>query len=170
MSACDQWRIAYAKQGLADLNAREHLLALPGVPECQSLHFLQMACEKICKAYLCGQGVNPETLRCSHAYISGPLPIIARQQFLRLGGNGGKYPQEVVPALRKLAKKIELLAPAVNPGGSVPANCEYPWKGPSGAVHAPCEHNFQLDMLHDKAGRYLLKALYTAAQDLSARH
>lgn len=170
MSNYDHWRIAYAKQGLADLKARERLLAMPGMPQCQSLHFLQMACEKICKAHLCGQGVNPDTLRCSHAYISGPLPIIACQQFARISGSRGTHPHAVMPALRTLASKIELLAPAVNQGGSVPANCEYPWKGPGGVVHAPCDHNFQMDLLYGRAGLILLKMLYTAAQDLIARY
>ncbi len=170
MTNYDQWRIAYAKQGLADLKASEQLSVSSDMPRCQSLHFLQMACEKICKAYLCGQGEKPETLHRSHAYISGPLPVIAGQQFARISGSGGTHPHAVMPELRALARKIELLAPAVNHGGSVPANCEYPWKGPDGLVHAPCDHNFQMDLLYGRAGRILLKALYTAAQDLTARH
>ena len=122
------------------------------------------------KAHLCGQGVDPETLRQSHAYISGPLPVIIGQQFVRISGSRGTYPHGVMPALRKLASKIELLAPAVTQGGTVPANCEYPWKGPGGLVHAPCDHNFQMDLLHGRAGLILLKALYTAAQDIIASH
>jgi hypothetical protein len=68
MNLQDQWRIAFAKQALADLLAREKLLYYREVPQCQQLHFLQMACEKLCKAYLCGHGADPQTLR-SHAYI-----------------------------------------------------------------------------------------------------
>jgi hypothetical protein len=44
-----EWRVAYAKQALADLLARERLLEHSDVPECHQLHFLQMACEKLCK-------------------------------------------------------------------------------------------------------------------------
>jgi len=72
MISYEEWRIAYAKQALADLLARERLLQHADVPDCQQLHFLQMACEKLCKAYLCGQGVDPETLRGSHAYNQRP--------------------------------------------------------------------------------------------------
>jgi hypothetical protein len=165
MIAYDQWRIAYAKQALADLDAREKLLQHPNLPDCQQLHFLQMACEKLCKAYLCGQGVDPEMLRGSHAYISGPLPIIARQQFA-LEGRNNRDRTWVIRALRGLARKIELLAPAVNDAGRQPANCEYPWVGPGNSVIAPVEYKFGLDLLYEKAGRHLLKVLYSASQDL----
>ena len=167
MISYDQWRVAYAKQALADLSAREQLLEDPDLPDCQQLHFLQMACEKLCKAYLCGQGVDPETLRGSHAYISGPLPIIARQQFAQESRKLQSGQPWVIQAIRILARKIELLAPAVNDAGRQPANCEYPWAGPDGAVCVPAEHNFALDLLHEKAGRHLLKVLYTATEELT---
>lgn len=167
MISYDQWRVAYAKQAIADLRTREKLLEHPDLPDCQQLHFLQMACEKLCKAYLCGQGVDPETLRSSHAYISGPLPIIARQQFAQEARKVQTDRTWVIQALRALPRKIELLAPAVHDGGRQPANCEYPWVGPDAAVRVPCEHNFGLDLLHEKAGRHLLKILYTAAEELA---
>lgn len=69
-------------------------------------------------------------------------------------------------AIRKLARKIELLAPAVRAGGAVPANCEYPWVGPDGNVRGPAEYNFQFELLYETAGRHLLKALETALDDL----
>lgn len=166
MISYHDWRIAYSKQALADLRAREALLKHRDLPDCQQLHFLQMACEKLCKAYLCGQGVDPETLRSSHAYISGPLPIIARQQFTQESRKVHTDRTWVIQAIRALARKIEVLAPAVNDAGRHPANCEYPWVGPTGAVCVPAEHNFALDLLHEKAGRHLLKVLYTAAEEL----
>jgi hypothetical protein len=126
-----------------------------------------MACEKLCKAYLCGQGVDPETLRSSHAYISGPLPIIARQQFAQQARKVYSDRTWVIESLRVLARKIELLSPAVNQAGTHPANCEYPWAGPDGLIRVPAEHNFGLDLLHEKAGRHLLKVLYTAAEELT---
>jgi hypothetical protein len=154
----DDWRRGYAKQALADLRAREALLDRPELPDCQQLHFLQMACEKLCKAYLCGLGVDPQSLQTSHAYITAQLPAIARQQFV---------PGWVTQAIRVLARKIELLAPAVSDAGRQPANCEYPWVGPDGSVRVPCEHNFGLNLLYDKVGRHLLKVIYTAVADLT---
>ena len=167
MSSYGDWRVGYAKQALADLRAREKLLEHPELPPCQQLHFLQMACEKVCKAYLCGQGVNPETLRGSHAYISRPLPIIARQQFAVETGKTLASRAWVIKAIRVLARKIELLAPAVDDAGRQPANCEYPWETPDGRVRAPCEHNFGIDLLYEKAGRHLLKVIYSAADELT---
>ena len=169
MISYDEWRVAFAKQALADLRAREKLLEHPGLPDCQQLHFLQMACEKLCKAHLCGQGVDPEALRSSHAYISGILPIIARQQFAQEARKVHADRTWVIQALRALARKIELLAPAVNDGGRQPANCEYPWAGPDGVVRVPADHNFELDLLHEKAGRHLLKVVYTGAEELARR-
>jgi len=166
MADYSDWRVGYARQARADLLAREKLLQTPELPPCQQLHFLQMACEKICKAFLCGQGVNPETLRSSHAYISGPLPVIARQYFARrirksMGSKGW-----VLAAIAALARRIERLAPAVDEGGRHPANCEYPWIGSDGAVVAPADHNFGIDILYEPAGRQLLAIVYLAAEDL----
>lgn len=126
-----------------------------------------MACEKLCKAHLCGQGEDPAFLRASHAHVSRTLPIIFRQHIAREAGKD--VPRAwVVQAVRVLARKIELLAPAVNDGGRHPANCEYPWAGPDGSVRAPCDHNFELDLLYARAGRKLMKVLYAAVEELAA--
>ncbi|CAA9380026.1 MAG: hypothetical protein AVDCRST_MAG64-584 [uncultured Phycisphaerae bacterium] len=162
----DEWRVAYAKQAKADLASREKLLAHADLPESQQLHFLQMACEKICKAYLCGRNTDPAALQTSHAYVATTLPIIARQQFALRSGHSPKSHSWMIGAVRKLARKIELLAPAVKGGGTYPANCEYPWVASDGTVKVPAEHNFELDLLHEAAGRHLLKVLYSAVDDL----
>jgi hypothetical protein len=166
MASHIDWRIAYAKQAKADLRAREKLLEHPDLPDCQQLHFLQMACEKICKAYLCGQGTDPRMLQGSHAYIATVLPVILRQQFAVQSRHVQKDRSWVIGAIRKLARKIELLAPAVRGGGTHPANCEYPWVGADGALRVPAEYNFQIDLLYEEAGRHLIKALYAAAEEL----
>jgi hypothetical protein len=160
------WRIAYAIQAKADLRARE-FLAQSDLPECQQLHFLQMACEKICKAHLCGTGTNPEHLQKSHAYISGALPVIARTQFAANGKNNPSDKSWVIGAVRVLAQKIEDLAPAVHHQGTVPANCEYPWLDANGKVIVPVQHKFGINLLKDKAGRTLLSILHKAADDLA---
>ena len=163
MATLDDWRIAYAKQGQADLLAREQLLENPTLPQCQHLHFLQMACEKICKAYLCGQGSDPDDLRRSHGYISGPLPTIARQMFARTPNADRSW---VLRAIRDLARRIELLAPTVDQAGTHPANCEYPWKLSDSSVAVPAEHNFRINLAREPAGRHLLKVLQVAAEEL----
>ncbi|MEO6434527.1 MAG: hypothetical protein ABIP55_02045 [Tepidisphaeraceae bacterium] len=166
MSSYAEWRIAYAKQAKADLQARERLLEHADLPDCQQLHFLQMACEKICKAYLCGQGIDLRALQSSHAYVAISLPLIARQQFARQSQQIQASRSWVIAAIRVLARKIELLAPAVRDGGAQPSNCEYPWESATGTVIAPVDHNFQLNLLYEAAGRHLIKVLYTACDDL----
>src|SRR4051794_16849191 len=99
---------------MADLAARERLLLPPALPECQHLHFLQMACEKICKAYQCGQGIDPAQLRRSHAHIALTLPLIAREHLARAAGQVRRDRSWMVHAIRELARRIELLSPAVD--------------------------------------------------------
>jgi hypothetical protein len=48
----DNWGKAFAKQALADFEAWNELQGNTAIPSCQKLHFLQMACENLCKAHL----------------------------------------------------------------------------------------------------------------------
>jgi hypothetical protein len=160
-----QWRVAYARQALSDLDAREKL-DVAGLPHCHHLHYLQMACEKICKAYLCGRGVDPALLRKGHGFVAGPLPIIVREQ---IAEDSKKLQRStwLIISVTKLCKQIELLAPSMDDGGRMPANCEYPWQDSRGRVITPAEHNFRFDLLDAPAGRQLLRSLRRAAQNLS---
>lgn len=161
------WRSAYARQALVDLEAREVLLESPNLPRCQELHFLQMACEKVSKAYLLSKpGADLKSLRSSHVCIAKTLPLIAQVQFTKNKSHTDR--SWVLRAIEGLSRKIELLSPAVNDGGKQPANCEYPWEAPNGTIRIPCQHNFNLDILHDPAGPHLLKVVYTAAKELAA--
>ena len=80
MSTAAAWGRAFARQAWADFdmwhrleNEREGFGEWK-VSECHKYHFLQMACEKLCKAYLCASGTDPHRLQSSHAYIAKPLP------------------------------------------------------------------------------------------------
>lgn len=164
MASLTEWRIAYAKQGRSDLQAREQLLQDSDLPACHQLHFLQMACEKICKAHLCGQNTNPAVLRKSHGYISGVMPVIARQYLRQARSNQAWIPG----AISRLARQVELLAPTEKDGGTRPDNCEYPWERANGDIVVPVEHNFQLDLnSRSGGGLHLLKILLSAAEDLA---
>jgi hypothetical protein len=61
MATPDEWGRAYARQAKADLDAWDHLQGSI-LPECQKLHFMQMACEKLAKAHLCKAGTPPRRL------------------------------------------------------------------------------------------------------------
>ncbi|HRX84664.1 MAG TPA: hypothetical protein P5572_06545 [Phycisphaerae bacterium] len=164
MPTPEDWRVAFARQARADLAAREQLLANPAIPACQQFHFLQMACEKICKANLFRQGSAEHDLRQSHAYIAKQLPLIAREQ-LSVRGKG--EPKWFRWAMRRLARQIELLAPAVDDGGRHAANCEYPWVGAGGRVMVPASYDFGVDLQREPAGRMLMKILYAAIAEAS---
>lgn len=159
------WSRAYARQAEVDLEAREVLLTNREIPECEQLHMLQMAAEKLCKAHLAAQGQPAEVLRTSHAFIAGPLPIIARQILAR---EAGRLPRDtwVLSAIKRLSRRIELLHPQVDDGGTVPSNCEYPWVDVHGDVIAPADYAFGFSLLHEKAGVTLLKLMRGAINEL----
>src|SRR4051794_25592722 len=111
MATTDEWSVGYARQAAADYETFECVQGQP-IPECHKLQFLQMASEKLVKAYLCGVGAQPQQLKCSHAYISANLPRILRQQAVYLNFSGGKA-RIALEAAKTLAREIQLLAPAV---------------------------------------------------------
>jgi hypothetical protein len=160
------WSRAYARQARADLGSR-NLLIQHGAAESQHLHFLQMACEKLCKAHLCHAGSDPKELQSSHAYIAKVLPIVVREQLAREGSGKARW---ALRPIRHLAREIELLAPAVGDAGRRPDNCEYPWEDPAApeVVRVPVEHEFsQVKMLYEPAGRLLLKIVAKAIEGLA---
>ena len=118
-----RWSVAFALQAKADLDARDWLLRNRQLPRCHELHFLQMACEKICKAHLMARpGADPLALQQSHAYITKNLPLIARQSLARQSGRNERR-SHVIESIRALAVQIERLAPANDAGGTAPSNC-----------------------------------------------
>jgi len=132
------WSRAYAKQGLSDLNVRQTLAT--GFEVCHGLHYLQMAAEKICKAHMCMlQGHQVVNAKKSHQVIAKHLRLLAND-FPR------KHPdkeirESTIRAVRRFAKAIELLAPAVHQAHTREDNCEYPWQSKTG-VQIPCEYKF----------------------------
>jgi hypothetical protein len=140
LPANDQdWASAYAKQALSDLDAREKLVST-GARKCHRLLFLQMAAEKICKAYLTTSNGH-EKVRKTHAYPERNLPTIARY-FYPVANKNSKISAWEIEEIRKIAREVELLAPACDDGGTRQDNCEYPWKDPQGDVRVPSEYNF----------------------------
>lgn len=110
-------------------------------------------------------GASPPAPQGSHAYVAKQLPIIARQFLAR---EAGKLPKDtwIVAAIRKLARQIEFLAPAVDDDRRSPANCEYPWPLPDDEIIAPADHTFGLSLLHEKAGTTVLKIMHLAIDEL----
>jgi hypothetical protein len=164
----DNWGKAYAKQALADFEAWNELQGKPAIPSCQKLHFLQMACEKLCKAHLCKQpGADPKDYQSSHGYTAKNLGVIIRQQ-IALTPNPPKNEAYLLMHCKNLAREIELLHPAVDDNGNRPDNCEYPWEQ-GGKVYVPAERSFPaLNLVEAPAGRTLLKLISNAIRRLAS--
>ncbi len=166
MSDSEVWRNAYARQAAADWRAYDVLRRSFGLPRCQSFHFLQMSCEKLCKAFLCGRGVNPRLLQTSHGYIAKNLPLIFQLEPERLKPHPLRSRSTLLKQIKNLSREIELLAPTVD-SQRRPDNCEYPWEDAAGNVVVPAEHSFAtLSLLSQPAGQELLKILPLAIDAL----
>jgi len=171
MAGNREWMKAFARQAQVDLLAREALIAQGqafGLPPCQELHFLQMACEKLSKAHLYSTSNPPDDVQSSHRHTSTQIPIIIREIHVREGGRRGDtwFPDEI----RRLAREIALLHPQVDGGGTRPDNCEYPWEDVQGNVHTPADEAFpQLDLARSQGGRRFLKLLRMAIEEAVSR-
>jgi len=160
MSEPADWALAYVRQADADFRAWELYERHPEAvaAECHKPLFLQMACEKLCKAHLIQAGTPPEALQDSHGYVANPLPIVIRQQIISSGQNPRKM-QGVLNQVRHLAGEVEVLNPAVRRNGQRPDNCEYPW-GAGDEVRSPLDWTFQpLRLVTAPAGRTFIKLL-----------
>jgi hypothetical protein len=165
MATSDEWSVGYARQADADFKTFEAIPTLEG-PPCHTLLFLQMACEKLVKAHLCGEGADPATMQSSHAYVANTLPVVLRQQALFVNFSGGKV-REAMKHARHLAQEIDVLAPAVKRGGQRPDNCEYPWEDNNATLHVPLDWTFQPSQLIVlPAGRTILKLVRGAIDRL----
>ncbi len=133
------WARGYAKQALSDLDTRE-ILVRGNAEKCHRLHFLQMAAEKTCKAYLT-MANGHANVRKTHAYVARNLPIIARQ-FYSLLNDKNDIARWEISEIKRLAREIEILAPACDHGDVREDNSEYPWQDAKGKVKTPCDYNF----------------------------
>ncbi|MBW3595700.1 MAG: hypothetical protein KY475_00330 [Planctomycetes bacterium] len=163
MIASADWMREFARQADADLKAWEKYEQHPEAlaAECHKMLFLQMACEKTCKAHLIQAGADPEALQKSHGYTAKQLPIVIRQQIV-FAKKSIKGMEWVVRHVKLLAEEIDVLHPAVDRDGHRPDNCEYPW--PAGeTLRSPLDWTFQPSGLCTaKAGRTFLKLLRAA--------
>lgn len=163
MSNPADWALAYARQAGADFHAWElyeqHPKALAA--ECHKLLFLQMACEKLCKAYLIQISDQPMDLQASHGYTAKHLPTIVRRQILALGEDPARR-RGVLTLARHISGEVELLNPAVRRGGARQDNCEYPWSAGDRVV-SPLDWTFQPLRLMTVRGGYTFLRLLKGA-------
>ncbi|MBX9581652.1 MAG: hypothetical protein K2X87_15225 [Gemmataceae bacterium] len=166
MATRDEWAAGYARQADADLGLFERVWPDAAVTTCHKLLLLQMACEKLVKAYLCDSGSDPAVLQTSHAYTAANLPDVVQEAAVRVGYRGSRL-RQVVGFAQRLAGEIELLAPAVKRGGQRPDNCEYPWEDAGGVLHVPPDWSFApTRLLAQPAGRVFLRLVRAAIDEL----
>ena len=123
---------------LSDLDARE-ILAGSDAPKCHRLHFLQMAAEKVCKAYLTTSNGH-SNVRKTHAYVAKNLPIIARVFYSSNRNQIARW--EMSEIRRNWLMKLKSWCQLATMVMSRLDNSEYPWQDGSGNVRIPSEFNF----------------------------
>ena len=87
MATPTEWASGYARQAKADFRAWQAIEENEDVHPCHRMLFLQMACEKLCKARLIDGGTPPAALQTSHGYVANPLPLVIRRA---VGVHGGE--------------------------------------------------------------------------------
>jgi hypothetical protein len=162
----DEWSRAYAKQSRSDFAIYRLLAARGDVVACHPLHYLQMACEKIAKAYRFRDTATvDERLTTEHVAFSQFIMSFLSSAAIKQRYRGrDEQLRQIRKTARVLAREIERLAPAVDRETS-PSNAEYPWEQ-GGRVITPCEFDFSnLSLLRAPGGRTLLRLIELAIVD-----
>ena len=136
---------AFHAQAESDLAAFDVLLAQDRVlvPACHPLHYLQMATEKLAKAWvICG---DPSFNERNHAAVFPKLhdALKGRQDIARLLGytNAAEFDQ-FLDRTRSLLDEIKSLCPS--PRKVPDVSVEYPWETAPNAWVAPAKYEFVL--------------------------
>ena len=169
------WASAYMKQSRSDWavyelftskDLRAECPPLTQVELCHNLHYLQMACEKIAKAYrLRDTSTAIENSLTSHVAFSKFIIGFLKAPDVRARyRNKSAELRQITRIAHLLAKEIEILAPAL--GREIaPHNSEYPWAA-NRHVITPCEYSFpNVNMLREPQGRNFLKIIKIAIID-----
>jgi hypothetical protein len=160
---------AFLIQAISDFEAYKVLQRSKDQPECQWLHALQMACEKLAKAYQANSGSDFNTVSVSHVSFSKQVASLYREYAARYGSRGVGDRTTEIRAVRRTAREIELLNPAIDPVAR-PDNCEYPWIDLSGAIVSPVQYKFDIArrLSHEPEGKKFLKFVDTSMRDLAS--
>lgn len=167
----EAWAAAFAAQSRSDWQVYDHLAAEPEIPACHHLHYLQMACEKIAKAYRCrDRSVNLEELLKRHVGFAKFMGSFLASPSMKEAYRGRVAQlREVARLARALSREIEKLAPAVDRSAS-PENAEYPWDSGEEVI-SPCQYSYpRLSLLTSPGGRTLLKLVARAIQEFDSPH
>jgi hypothetical protein len=146
------------EQASSDIHLFEKLLLL-GVAQCHLLHYLQMATEKLSKAYFWRSGkVPPKTHTGFVRFLKALLnrrPSELERIAKSLGFGRSQDLEKWVAAIQPLAYALQNVAPAEAINGP---NAEYPWPHETPA-QAPVNYEFELwhKLQNTGQGRRLLQ-------------
>jgi hypothetical protein len=162
----DERRRAFAEAFIAQARSDwsvHHLLAeRKDVVACHELHYLQMVCEKLAKAYRLRDTRSPvDGLVSKHtgfAKFVGPFFAAVLKDDYR---DKDAQLRGLITRARALAREIEKLAPAID-RAAAPENSEYPWERDERVI-APCRYPFpSLELLRQPGGRAFLNLIERA--------
>ena len=137
----ETWRTAYLKQASSDLAVFDTIIKHP---LCQRLHYLQMATEKLAKAYLSPPG-GERPLPTHKAFVRFLQVCRADRRIRQACGMAGDQFRAHVSSLLEIADRVQDLAPA---GDMEKPNPEYPWQdGKNGPIIAPVDYAFMRHQL-----------------------
>ena len=117
---------------------------LKNAEDCHRLHYLQMACEKIAKAYRLREAetFTENDLHSHTAFSKFILGFLKTPRLRNRYRSQDAKRRQIERYARSLATAIETLAPAVD-RANTPANVEYPWiEGDQ--VFVPIRHQFDV--------------------------
>lgn len=153
---------AFIAQARSDWGVQRLLAERKDVAACHRLHYLQMVCEKLAKAYRLRDTKSPvDELVSKHtgfekfvgAFFAAALRDEYRGRDAQLRG--------LITRARSLAREIEKLAPAID-RLAAPENAEYPWERDDRVI-APCRHPFPaLELQREPGGRSFLNLIERA--------
>ena len=167
-----QFATAFFDQARSDWQTYEYLTRAASVPRCHPLHYLQMACEKLGKAYrLRNPSANVDAIVTRHAGFAQFINEFLRSPAVLEDYEGQSARHKTVCKTSfALAREIEKLAPAVDRTHS-PENAEYPWERGdwevgAGQVLVPCKFDYpSLSLLDTAGGRAFVKLIERAFRD-----
>jgi hypothetical protein len=167
-----QFAAAFFDQAWSDWQTYVYLTRAASLPRCHPLHYLQMACEKLGKAYrLRDARADVDAILTRHVGFAQFINAFLRSPAVLedYGGQSERH-KTVYKTSIALAREIEKLAPAVDRTHS-PENAEYPWErgdweGGTGQVLVPCKYDYSaLSLLDTAGGRAFVKLIERAFRD-----
>lgn len=164
----EEWSRGYAEQARSDLEVYELLKERKPTLACHWLHYLQMAGEKLAKAWvLKNQYTSLEKILGSHTAAS--LKEFVTAYFKDHQGRSYKDHQEqlriITVQLGHLADRIQNLAPAADPEKH-PQNTEYPWSNGI-TLFVPCRQPFFEAEFDPLVWKEFVRTLRDASEDLA---